>query len=171
MRIEVIVWGVCFLCASAFAQLSDISTSTSEVSAKEDNRVRQALENAGLKYSINKSGDFRLVIGVKDGRTQLVAVNSRTSTYDRIETRRVWAVAFSTGEEVSKSNLQTLLERNDDYKLGAWSLDRENGKWFAKFRVSVPADCQGSELRSFIKCVAETTDEIEKAATGGADKY
>lgn len=169
MKVKVIAGIVCALCMGVFAQTSDVGTSDS--SSKADNRVRRALESAGLKYSVDGDGDFRVHFKFKSGRTHLVFVNSETERYDGLELRRVWAFGFVSDKEVSKNNLQVLLERNGRYKLGAWNLQkhRRTGKWSAEFRVVVPADCPASELRSIIELTADVADEIEKESTG-ADK-
>ncbi len=172
MKIKLIAGIVCALCASAFAQLSDISVS--ESSSKGDSRVRKALENAGLKYSVDDDEDFRLTFSLGGGRTHLVIVDSNTHKYQGLEFRTVWARGFQadSAESISKKNLQTLLERNEDYKLGSWGLAKgSDGKRFANFRVMVPADCSSSALNTIVRFVAEVADEIEKSATGGADKF
>ncbi len=170
MKVKVIVGIVCALCTGVFAQISDVGAPDS--SSKADKRVRRALESAGLKYRVNDYGNFCLHFTLKGGRTHLVVVNSETERYEGLELRRVWAIGFATGEAISENNLQVLLERNGRYKLGAWNLQkqRRTGKWYAEFRVIVPADCPASELRSIIELTADVADAVEKASTG-ADEF
>src|SRR6516225_7397834 len=67
--------------------------------AAPDSRVKSILDQAGLKYKIDPlTNNFQLVIPLKEGRSQVVIINSQTSLVGAVEIRRVWSPAFvSTG--------------------------------------------------------------------------
>ena len=59
-----------------------------------DLRVQSALDDAGLKYTIDDDGDFRLLFGQEDDRSQLVWINSNTEEYGNMELREVWGIGY-----------------------------------------------------------------------------
>ena len=173
MKIKAVMsFALCSVSMIAFGQLRDIASESS----KGDSRVRIALEQSSVKFSVDSDNDFRVSWSLEGKRDHVVFINSKTQTYSsgeglgNIELREIWAIGF-VSKEVSESNLRTLLERNASYKVGAWALHKRNdGKYEARFVIQVPADCRGSVLRQFTNLVAKTADGIEKMATG-ADAF
>jgi hypothetical protein len=45
-----------------------------------DQRVEKALKKLGLKYTVDKDGDFKLIFTTQGDRTQVVFINSGTET-------------------------------------------------------------------------------------------
>lgn len=168
MKICVTISAVlCSFGTIAFAQLKDIDSESS----KGDSRVRKALEQSKVKYSVDSDHDFCVSWNVGGGRDHVVFINSKTQTYSSgeglgdIELREIWALGF-VAATVSESNMRALLERNASYKVGAWALRKRNdGKYEARFVIQVPADCRGAVLRQFTSLVAKTADGIEKIST------
>ena len=160
---------ICALCATSFAQLGEISTDEPASSPKADVRVRRALESAGVKYAIDKDGDYKVTWTLEEGRTHVVFVNSNTTRLGTMELRKVWAVSF-VADEVSANNMRALLELNAKYKVGNWSLSKQNGGYIATFNVTVAANCAAQALRTFTQVVASTADEIENTVTR-ADRF
>lgn len=157
----------CVLCATSFAQLGEIGEEDS--SSKADARVRRALENADVKYRIDKDGDYRVQWTLDEGRTHVVFINSNTTKLGSMELREVWAIAF-VADEVSANNMRALLELNAKYKVGAWRMYKGRSGYQVSFCVTVSANCAGQALRTFSQVVASTADEIEKTVTK-ADKF
>ena len=165
-----VVATMCALCTASFAQLGEIGVPEADsVSPKADARVKKALDNAGVKYQIDRDGDFVVVWKLDEGRSHLVFINSRTTKLENMELRKVWAPAFVV-DEVSPNNMRALLELNTQYKVGAWGLKKQGGKYMAIFSLDVSANSAGSALKVFTKVMAITADEIEKTVTR-ADKY
>ena len=159
---------ICAFCATSFAQLGEIGAD--ESSSKADARVRRELESAGVKYSVDGDGDYKIHWTLEGGRTHVVFVNSNTSRLGSMEFRKVSAVAF-IADEMSANNLRALLELNGKYKVGAWNLTkRRDGQFIAAFSITVSANCAGQALRTFTQVVASTADEIENTVTK-ADKF
>lgn len=160
---------MCVLCTASFAQLGEIGEAEADsASPKADVRVKKALDNAGVKYHIDGDGDFVVVWKLDEGRSHLVFINSRTTKLGNMELRAVWAPAFIV-DEVSPNNMRALLELNSQYKVGAWGLKKQGGKYMAFFSLDVSANSAGSALKIFTNVIATTADGIEKTVTK-ADK-
>lgn len=160
---------ICALCATSFAQLGEIGADESTSSSKGDVRVRRALESAGVKYTVDSDGDYRVHWTLENGRTHVVFVNSNTTRLGSMELRKVWALAFAA-DEVSANNLRALLELNAKYKVGGWCMVKRDNKYVVSFDITVAANCAGQALRTFTQIVASTADEIENTVTK-ADQF
>jgi hypothetical protein len=141
--------------ATAFAKISD------DDSTGGDARVRRALEQAELKYTVDDDGDFRLVFEEDGDRTQLVFVNSKTSTYKSMEVREVWSFGYRVDEDeiIPRARLEALLQKNSSYKVGAWGLS-SNGRNVV-FTIRIPADADAEMLDDAARLASETADELE----------
>lgn len=143
------------------------NTASAQVGAKKpsDERAKQLLDEAGLKYTVDKDGDFRLLYEFEDGRTHLVFVNSRTSTYRTMEVREVWAVACQS-DRLPENVLRRLLEQNSELKIGAWTVVSGKEKQLAVFVVQLAADTDAKSLVTALQAVSTTADEMEEELTG-----
>ena len=143
--------------------------------AGEDRRVRRALEEADIEFSVNDNDNFRIVWDCEtDDRTQLVLINSRTENYHDMELREVWSVAFRGETPVSESRMTELLSENARKKVGAWQMilprpDESADRHLVIFQIVLPADADGDELRSAIIACAEEADRIEREWVGTDD--
>lgn len=152
--------------ATANASISYIGSSdSSSSSGKEDGRVRRALNSAGVNFSVDSDGDFKVNWTLTGGRTHNTFINSRVSNYSGMELREIWAVGF-VANSIDSGNLQALLELNATYKLGAWEVQKKsNGQYWAVFSVKVAADASGEVLKLMSNLVAQAADGIEAKAT------
>jgi hypothetical protein len=131
-------------------------------SANYDNRVKSNLDEAGLKYEIDQDNDFKLLMSVGDGRTQIVYVNSATETWDNIEIREVWGPAFpSKGSMFPKKVANMLLADSQNKKLGAWQAYPQSKGYYAVFNVKIGAESDAGSLKSIINYVAAAADQME----------
>ena len=137
---------------------------------KADKRVKAALEEEMLKFTVKDSGVFSLSFSWNtedDGeRSHVVFISSRTSTLDGMEIRDIWAYGCNK-KSLSRKELADLLMANEKYKIGAWGVIKTGGKESAVFTAKVPADLSGSELRAVAFAVALGADEMEKKLDGG----
>jgi len=65
-------------------------------SNRPDHRVSSILDQLGLNYEVDGDGDFRLLFGLGDGRSQLVFVDSKTYRYQGLEVRSIWSPAYKS---------------------------------------------------------------------------
>lgn len=151
---------------AANASISYIGSSdSSSSSSKEDGRVRRALNSAGVNYTVDGDGDFKVNWTLTGGRTHNTFINSKVSNYSGMELREIWAVGF-VANSIDSGNLQALLELNATYKLGAWEVQKKsNGQYWAVFSVKVAADATGEVLKMMSNLVAQAADGIEAKAT------
>jgi len=129
---------------------------------KGDPRVRAILDAEGIKYETDTDGDYRIVFGFDDNRSQVVFVNSNTETFAGVEIREVWSVGLKGGGQLSAAVANDLLVRNGQYKVGAWQVSRSGDQLIALFKVALSADADRSELVPVLSAVAVQADEVEK---------
>jgi hypothetical protein len=134
-----------------------------------DRRVRAALDEAGIEFTVDKDGDYKVIMPAEGTRTQLVFVISQTQEYGNMEIREVWSAAFKTGGRLDADRANAMLVDNDRKKLGAWRLYGTGANQLAVFGVHVAADADAETLRNIIKLVVTTADAAEKEQVGTDD--
>jgi hypothetical protein len=159
-----------FLLGSALAATPAMASAQK---AEFDASVKKVLDKADLKYEIDDDGDFKLVIGLGGGRTQLVFVYSSVLTYEDVTVRTIMSplkVAESQ-EELTSDLLYQLLVENGENKIGSWEIiEAPDGKRMVQYVVKVPTDLNADELRSMIGLAAVAADQVEKK-TSTEDTY
>jgi len=132
--------------------------------AEYDASVKKTLDKADLKYEIDEDGDFKMVIGLEEGRTQLVFVYSSVLTYDGVNVRTIMSPlkVADNREELSEDLLYQLLVENGENKIGSWEIiEAPDGKLMFQYVVKVPTDLNADDLRSMIGLAAVAADQIE----------
>lgn len=129
---------------------------------KGDSRVGAILDAEDMKYEIDDDGDYKLIFGLENDRTQLVFINSQTDTFAGVEIREVWSVGLKGSGQLSATVANELLERNAKYKVGGWQVINKDGQVLALFTIVLSADADQSELVTVLNAVAIQADEIEK---------
>ncbi|MEO0079461.1 MAG: hypothetical protein ABIK44_02130 [candidate division WOR-3 bacterium] len=137
-----------------------------------DHRVKKALDELGLKYTIDSDGDFKLTFEFEDGRSQLCFINSGTETFKLFEIREVWAPAYKTDGPFTATVANKLLEDSFKKKLGAWqTMVGSDGSHLAVFAAKIDANCDAQSLHACIKAVVSAADDMEEELTGTKDEY
>lgn len=137
-----------------------------------DPRVKDALDSASIKYSVNSSGNYKVVFQMKDEeRSHMAFVVSKTSDYRGVELREIWSIAAVLDDYPPEEVLRRLMAANSTTKLGAWAMETaESGEIWLLYTAKVPAGLSPSELKNIIYFVAEVCDELEAELNGG-DEY
>jgi hypothetical protein len=138
--------------------------------ATEDPLVRRMLEAKGTKFTVDKDGDFKIVIEYSDDndRTQLVYVRSAVETHQTQRVREIWSAAYKApSDEFSAPIANRLLAASHEMKLGGWV---KQGR-YAVFVVKVPAEAGADDLRGAISYAAGMADDMEKELTKGGDEF
>jgi hypothetical protein len=132
-----------------------------------DARVRQQLDELGYQYEIDDDGDFRAVFEFQgEKRSQVVYVNSRTSTYDSLEIREIWSPAIESKGPFAPKVANRLLEASFDAPLGSWQVFKQkNGKFIAVFAVKLLVTADNATLQRAINAVLAHADEMERELT------
>lgn len=131
-----------------------------------DARVEKLLKESELNYTIDEDGDFRLEFALDDDRSQLVWISSKTASYEVIEVRDVWSVAFRSKEPLSAEVANQVLRKNGEMILGAWQLKKWGDDYVLAYAAQVAANTDAASLESAAEAVVVSADELEKELTG-----
>ena len=158
--VAVIVFAFAFA-NSTYAQLGGGSAGA----AAKDARVERILKQLKYHYEITSDGDFKVPTDLDDGRTQIVYVNSSTSTFGDLEVREVWALAMKARGALAAPIANRLLK--DNKKFGGWrAINTDTGDTLVYFSAQVSADCDAQTLDSVMDLVLSVADKLEKEMTG-----
>ncbi len=137
---------------------------------KTDARVKVALDKAGLKYKVDEDGDFKLVMELPNGRSQLVLVRSSTQKInDNLEIREIIAPAYKSTGTLSTEIANQLLNDSARKKLGAWQTVKDDTSSVATFCSKVMANTDAESLVASIQATVLSADEMEKQLTSKDD--
>ncbi len=134
-----------------------------------DPRVARQLKAAGLDYTVDSDGDYRVLLTFDDERSQVVFVNSETEFFQGMEIREVWSIAARFEGTVPQDLARALLEQNARLKFGAWSVETSGTTSVVVFRVHLDANTDGKTLRAAIEHVGIVADELEKELSEADD--
>ena len=133
-----------------------------------DNIVKAQLDSKGIKYEIDKDGDFKIVYKMSGGRTQLAFVRSAVNNYGTLKIREIWSPGYkSDSNDFPALIANSLLDKNHEVKLGAWEA-QDN---IAMFVVKITADANAEQLVDAIEAAVNSADELEKEVSGDKDEY
>jgi hypothetical protein len=141
-----------------------------------DATIERLLKAAGMKYNIDKDGDFQLAVRMFDeSRTHIVWITSKVTKYLVMDIRKVWAYAYMTDEPFSKEIANQLLEENFKMKFGSWQCGYIGAlgskKRVAIFELQLTGSYDADVLAQAIYGVALAADNMEKVLTDGADAF
>ena len=134
-----------------------------------DPRVAKALDQIGIRYEIDGTGDYKVGMKLDDERTQLAFIRSNTFEYGGVELREIFSVGLNSTGPFDARTANLLLEQNTRVKVGAWGVSRSEDDCYAIFSAHVGAELSGDALRAVLVGVLETADEMEKRLSGRDD--
>ena len=126
-----------------------------------DQRVEKALKKLGLKYTVDKDGDFKLIFATEGDRTQVVFITSRTEMLRKMEIREIWSPAAKFSSTPPSALSQALLEKNGSFKIGSYAYKKADDVYFLVFIAQISANASAEELLSVVIGVAKTADATE----------
>lgn len=129
-----------------------------------DVRVSSALTEAGIDYTVQDGGTYRVNLNFEGGRSQTAFVISKTEKLGDFEIREVWS-PIGTADEAgfSQETANELLRVGAARKIGSVEVATLNGKPTAYFTAKVPADLSASRLAEIIRGVASIADDYENS--------
>jgi hypothetical protein len=128
-----------------------------------DPRVQKLLDHLQVNYSVDRDGDFRVVMDMGDGRTQLGFVSSTTYKLASLEIREVWSVGYECDGPIPETVANYLLWQNHQMKLGAWKMIRyESGRHLAAYAAQIAANTDAETLKTTMLAVLVAADDVEK---------
>lgn len=133
----------------------------------EDASVRRRLEAVGVKYDIDKDGDFRVVYNYSaEKRTQLVYVSGDTEAHSGVPIRKVFSPAAVLSQNpIDGARALELLRDAGTNKMGAWEIS--GGVLF--LAIKLPDSASASELKAAMDIAAELADDMEIKISGSKD--
>jgi len=126
-----------------------------------DQRVEKALKKLGLKYTVDKDGDFKLVLATQGDRSQVVFINSDTETLRKMEIREIWSPAAKFSSTPPSALSQALLEKNGSFKIGSYAYKKAGDVYVLVFHAQISANASAEELLSVVIGVAGVADATE----------
>lgn len=137
---------------------------------KADPIAQRALDNAKIKYEVDKDGDFRIVYDLEGGRTQQVWLRSATFDYGALKIREVISYGYKAPGKTDGLPLpiaNRMLENNNQVKLGAWV--RQGGAGIFVSKISATATSK--EVSDALELTARVADKLEQEFTGEKDEF
>ncbi len=140
--------------------------------ASGDPRVKKSLDTLGIKYTLNDKGNFLVTftMDTNEERSHMVRIVSKTTGYNTIEVREIWATAAILEEYPDDEILYRLMEENSRETLGAWAMEASSDGVSLYYTVKVPVSIKNDELQEFMYFVAEMADKLEEELLG-TDEY
>ena len=77
-------------CACLFAFASLGAHGAGQAASKADPSIAPLLEELGYEYELDEDGDYKMVMALDGGRTQMVFIRSGVETYGRHRVREKW---------------------------------------------------------------------------------
>ncbi len=138
-----------------------------------DKSIKSKLDALEIKYEITENGNFRIIHKLKNGRTQLVIIDSETEMFNDKKLRHIYsfALGFKKDTDLTLSNLFVILQQNADKKIGAWQIGGKDDNYSLIFSLSIGNENAIDNLEDLIHSVAFTTDTLEEKLTGDKDDY
>jgi len=126
-----------------------------------DQRVEKALKKLGLKYTVDKDGDFKLILATQGDRSQVVFINSDTETLRKMEIREIWSPVAKFSSTPPSALSQALLEKNGSFKIGSYAYKKAGDVYVLVFHAQISANASAEELLSVVIGVAGVADAAE----------
>ncbi len=126
--------------------------------------IRELLEEAGLEYDIDKDGDFKLVAHWKNGRSQVLYIDSEAEEFEDQEIVTIWSPAHRVNVAQRGSLGMALLLDSGTRKIGAWEASQlDSFVYLIYYSVKVPLSSLTPDfLEAICHVVAEAADLLEK---------
>ncbi len=148
---------------------SPIGGGPSTTAGKPDPIAQRALDNAKIRYEIDKDNDFYVVYDL-GSRKQRVWLRSTTFDYGSLKIREVFSFGYKApgkADTLPPAVANRLLENNNQVKLGAWV--RSGGT--ALFMTKISATATSKEVSDALELTATVADQLEKEFTGDKDEF
>ena len=133
----------------------------------QDASVRQRLESRGMKYEIDKDGDFRVVLSIRGTkRTQQVFVSGGVQTIGSVAIRKVFSpAAVLSRNPVDGARALELLRDAATDKIGSWEI--QGGVLYLVAKL--PDSASAAELATVMDMLTALADDMEQKTSGTAD--
>jgi hypothetical protein len=142
-----------------------IPVAPTQAAANADQRVKEALDKTGWKYEVDKDGDFKVGIKMKDGRTQIGYIISKTDKVKGLEVRRIVSVGYVAQGDLNGNVAIQLLKASSQNSFGAWQVSQNKDKTAAVFASKVNANMPPEDLDVALMANLYSADQMEQQLT------
>lgn len=152
--------------SSALAGIG-LALGTGSAAHAEDASIVQRLTERGIKYEVDKDGDYKVTYNYKkEGRSQIVFVSGRTQSVGGFSVREVFSPAARLDkDDVGGARALELLRESSKNKLGSWEI-RGNVVYFV---IKLSDSMDAAELESAMDIASQTADDMEIEISGARD--
>ena len=142
-------------------------TTSAAVHAK-DATVEKRLEQIGMKYEIDKDGDYKVTIDfAREKRTQMIFVSGATETANGVVIRKIFSPAgIVARDKIDGSKALDLMRNSRINKLGSWEIEGANLYLVAK----LPDTLTSAQLHAVMMIIASLADDKELELSGARDE-
>lgn len=126
-----------------------------------DPRLSEMLASLKYPYQMKEDGTYYLTLPLEQ-RSQLIFIDSKTSSYEDLEIREMYSVIYKSDKKPTEAILYQLLFDNSVKKIGAWEILQSDHLYLIVFTVKVPVDLSTREFQLLIELIATSADQMEE---------
>jgi SRSO17 transposase len=141
---------------------------TSPLAARgEDAWVKRRLDLIGMKYTVDKDGDYKVTIDfAKERRTQMIFVSGKTESLGGMTIRKIFSPAGIVATDgIDGAKALELLRDSRVKKLGSWEIEGAN----LYLVVKLPDTLTTAQLQAVLMATASLADDMEITLSGKRD--
>lgn len=133
----------------------------------EDSSVKSQLDQIGMKYEVDKDGDYKVTIDfAKERRTQMVFVSGTTESVSGFSVRKIFSPAGTVATDgINGAKALELLRDSRVKKLGSWEIEGAN----LYFVIKLPDTLSSTQLQEVMMVAASLADDMEIKLSGNRD--
>lgn len=145
-----------------------LSVLTPAVAGAADPFIKRQLDGLGYDYEVDDDGDYKMVLELEDGRSQVVFVRSPVEDFGSLRIREIWSPGFVVeGNAFPAAVANRLLGDSNNAKIGAWVRQGST----AMYVVKIDASASAEQLADAILAAVTTADRLEQELTMGKDDF
>jgi hypothetical protein len=132
-----------------------------------DASVKQRLDQIGMKYAVDKDGDYKVTISfAKERRTQMVFISGTTESVSGFTIRKIFSPAATVATDgIDGAKALELLRDSRVKKLGSWEIEGAN----LYLVMKLPDTLTAAQLRAAMMAAASLADDMEIKLSGTRD--
>ncbi len=120
--------------------------------------IATVLKSADVEYTEHEAGHIEVAFEQKDGQKQSVFVTKEFEYYERVDVRKVWALALTSKDAPSAEVTMKLLQQSARTKLGAWTVEQtDQGQYLVIYCAKLDATASPAAVKSTMEYVAKLT--------------
>lgn len=133
----------------------------------EDASIKRRLDQIGMKYQVDKDGDYKVTIDfAKEKRTQMVFVSGAIETLGGMSIRKIFSPAAVVATDgINGAKALELMRDSRVKKLGSWEIEGAN----LYLTVKVPDTLTAPQLQAVMMATASLADDMEIKLSGTRD--